>query len=103
MGGVHLNADEVGFGARKALEALADHVARDPSSLERLRDLERGLDLLTEMEFGVDLWGAQNTFYRVLRTSYPDQRQRADAGDEDARRWTRRFRRVGRKLSVAVA
>ncbi len=102
-GNVRLDPDEIGYAARRSLERLADAVAEDPADGENLRLLERGVDLLLEgLDFEVNIWGAQNSFHRVLRDHYPERAEAAEDGEAEARKWVGRFRRVGRKLSVAV-
>ncbi|MEX2466784.1 MAG: DUF3536 domain-containing protein [Gemmatimonadota bacterium] len=100
--GVHLDPHEIAFAARKTLESLADRVAEDPGDRDRLHALERGADLLLDLDFEVNAWGAQNTFHQVLRDFYPRQKERAAENDGEARRWVRLFSRVGEKLSIAV-
>ncbi|MDZ7779780.1 MAG: DUF3536 domain-containing protein [Gemmatimonadota bacterium] len=100
--GVHLEHDELHHAVGKALARLADHMAEEPDQLERLENLKRGVELMGSLDFKADLWGAQNTFFRVLRNGYGARVAAAEEGDAQARRWIDLFRQTGEMLSVAV-
>ena len=70
-----------------------------PVFLEQAETLIR---LAGELPFEVDLWRAQNTFYRAVHLTYPELVERAAAGDQLAEVWVQHFRRLGDALGVAV-
>lgn len=100
--GVHLDHDDLRHAVGRALSMLADRMAEDPGQVERLEELERGVELVGSLEFEADLWGAQNAFYKVLVDGYGARAAKAEEGDPEARRWVELFRKTGEALSVAV-
>jgi hypothetical protein len=50
----------------------------------------------------LNLWKAQNNYYEILQTVYPEFRDRAEKGDENARTWVGLFTSLGDKLSIRV-
>ena len=99
---VELDEAGLGFTFGRTLERLAAHLAEAPEESERLEALLRTAELSGEVPFEVLLWRSQNHFFNVLRSTYPGVAQRADAGEEEARRWVDRFRAAGEALWVAV-
>jgi len=98
--GVVLHEDGLGLSVSHTLERLAESLRGDPSDLARLEELEAVVDLARQLPFEVDFWQVQNVYYRLLRSVWPGGRREAEAGLEDARKWTERFLALGEKLSV---
>ncbi|MBW3562303.1 MAG: DUF3536 domain-containing protein [Actinobacteria bacterium] len=95
------------------IETLTRRAARqlpDPTLFERygaegqsfLEQAEALIRLADDLPFEVDLWRAQNTFYRAVHLTYPELQALADDGDEQAASWVEHFRRLGDVLGVAV-
>ena len=98
--GVALHEDGLGLAVSHTLERLAEGLRGSPSDLSRLEELESVLDLARQLPFEVDFWQVQNVYYGLLQTLLPSWRREAEAGFEDARRWTERFLALGEKLAV---
>ncbi|MDY6916596.1 MAG: DUF3536 domain-containing protein, partial [Chloroflexota bacterium] len=86
----------------RTIERVAEGLLAEPADVEALGRFEEVVDIARSLPFGIDQRRAQNAYYAVLRSSYPDLRSRAEGGDESARRWTEQFRRLGDKLQVRV-
>ena len=67
-----------------------------------LEKLEAAATFALSLPFEVDLWKVQNRYYEVLRSIFPDFREKAEKGEEAAKAWVERFRSLGGKLSVLV-
>lgn len=81
---------------RGALEDLDAH----PSSVAPLKKVDTLLEIVSLLPFNLDLWKAQNVYYRLLQTTMPEYLDRTGNGEEQARTWLRLFRSVGKRLAV---
>jgi hypothetical protein len=99
--GVRLEADGLGFAARRALETLARRLAGRPGDILLLQQLARAVDLVLELPFEVDLNAVQNVVYRLLFSTRPAYRQRAGHGEPPARHWLECFDSLVEKLHLA--
>src|SRR5688572_20302260 len=82
---------------RLALDAL-EH----PGDVARLETCSDMASLTASLPFDVNLWQAQNIFYRMLKDVYPTMRERSAADDPIAVRWAQLVAVIGDQLSVAV-
>ena len=98
--GVTLDTASLEFPYRRSLERAAEAFASEPS-LASLEKVAEAAGALTHLPFHVDLWRAQNLFYRLLQDRYPQQKS-LRANDESARRWIERFEDLCRLLRVNV-
>ena len=101
--GVALNARELGYAVRTALEWLAERLHDNPAELDLLERLLDAARFATSLPFEVNLWRVQNLCYDMLRNAFPEFRRRADQGDRLAQEWVRHFVQLGETLSIAVA
>jgi alpha-amylase/alpha-mannosidase (GH57 family) len=100
--GVELDQTSIEFALRKKIERLAGDFQSRPGELAALEALEQAVALARSLPFEVNLWTAQNTFYRILQELYPDLHARAEKGEEEAGAWTGSFVALGEKLLVRV-
>jgi alpha-amylase/alpha-mannosidase (GH57 family) len=101
-GNIPLDSEGLGYALKRHLERLARRLSDSPDALDLLRELEAAARVQEPIPFEVDLWRTQNAYYRLSRTAYPGQRERAKAGDGPAREWVRLFEALGKKLSVRI-
>ncbi|MBI2862720.1 MAG: glycoside hydrolase, partial [Chloroflexi bacterium] len=99
---IALDSVSLGYAFRKTIERLAEQFRAQPTEFPALKRLEATVSLLRSLPFQVDLWKAQNACYEVLKSVYPAFRERAEQGDESARKWKAHFSILGEKLSVLV-
>jgi alpha-amylase/alpha-mannosidase (GH57 family) len=100
--GVTLDAAMLEFAYRRSLDRLAEPLAGAPTAEQLERFLESA-ELLECLPFKVDLWRAQNLFYRLLEREYSERRRSAQSGDDEARRWVAAVQNIGRLLRVKVS
>ena len=99
---MELQATDLEFHFRKALERLSDRFRDDPADLSACRQLATAMALGQAFPFDITLSKIQNNYYDMLQTVYPGRRRRADQGDERSREWVAPFRDLGEKLSFKV-
>ena len=100
--GVELDVPELSYALEQALESLVEDLRASPRDPELLRRVDAAVALARSAPFEVDLWRSQNRCYELLRTVFPEQRERAEAGDAAAAEWVCRFRTLGERLAVRV-
>jgi alpha-amylase/alpha-mannosidase (GH57 family) len=100
--GVTLDLTGLSFALQRTLERLAEQLRRKPEDSTTLQRVARAATLARSLPLGVDLWRAQNSYYRLLKDVYPDFNARARAGDLAAREWIDLFTGVGEQLGMAV-
>jgi alpha-amylase/alpha-mannosidase (GH57 family) len=100
--GVELDQTTLEFALRRKIERLASEFRTQPTEVTHLRVLQEAVVLASSLPFEVNLWHAQNVFYRILQELYPELRARAEKGDEEAGAWVNHFVALGEKLLVRV-
>jgi hypothetical protein len=100
--GVGLDSPELPLTARAAVESKLERLMREPEDTEALGQLETAARLVRELPFEVQLGRVENGYHRLSRAVLPEQRLRAESGDEAAKRWVESFLSLGRTLGFAV-
>ncbi|MGH7807300.1 MAG: DUF3536 domain-containing protein, partial [Thermodesulfobacteriota bacterium] len=99
---VTIDADTLEYTLRRSIERIANQLLINPSETSLLQRLNAILDITRSLPFMLNLWKAQNNYYEILQTVYPEFRDRAEKGDENARTWVGLFTSLGDKLSIRV-
>jgi hypothetical protein len=99
---IEIDESGLAFVAQKTLERLAAAFAQDPDDLAALNALAESAAALESLPFPVNLYGAQNSYWQVLRNDFPRYFRSAQGGDRDAADWVDVFRSLGQTLSVRV-
>jgi hypothetical protein len=102
--GLKIPLDEVslGYSLKDTLERAAEKVRAQPEELSILRKLEALADLARALPFRVDFWRAQNIFFELMQSIYPEKRLRAEKGEKSAGEWVACFGSLGEKLHFRV-
>jgi alpha-amylase/alpha-mannosidase (GH57 family) len=98
--GVSLDGPGLGFAFQHTLERLADELLAKPGNRESLAALLAAAGLVRKLPFAVNLWGAQNRYYRALHDVVPTVRGVAGQDDRVAAEWMGDFLTIGDLLSV---
>jgi hypothetical protein len=97
-----LDKTTIEFLLRRKTDSLAGRFAADPSSLDKLLDLQNTLKIIKQMPFPVNLWSAQNHVYAIQGGLYPRTRRRAQRGDAKAQTWIDNYLILSELLSIRV-
>jgi hypothetical protein len=100
--GVRLDAAALGFALQKTITVLAEQLAKSPFDLEIMKKLETAAEAAKDHSLDVQLWRAQNIYFRIMQSTFHDVSGDAERGDAPAQEWVERFMRVGHYLSVRV-
>jgi alpha-amylase/alpha-mannosidase (GH57 family) len=99
---VDLDTAGLGYVLELTIERLAEQFGAQPGEFAALQRLDTVTGLARFLPFEVSLWKAQNVYYDIFQTVYPDFRKRAEQGDEGAQEWVRLFMSLGDRLLVLV-
>jgi hypothetical protein len=101
--GLQLDHDMIRYEAVRKVDRLLDRINAAPEDPQLLADIDRFIAILLEIAPGMVLQDAQNVFFNLSGEQYPALKQRADAGDEKARRWVEHFERLAQLLDLVVS
>jgi alpha-amylase/alpha-mannosidase (GH57 family) len=93
--GVPLDDTAHGFTLSRTIRRLADAQVGRPSDLPALVRFEAAVRLARSLPFEVELWHAQNGYHGVREDLLGPMRERAAAGEEQARTWLHHFLALG--------
>ncbi len=97
---IPFDREGLGYALRQTVERMAERLRSRPEDLSLLENLEKATGLARAVPFEVDLWKAQNIYYKLLQKVYPELRRQAEKGEEDAKAWISRFNSLGENLKV---
>jgi alpha-amylase/alpha-mannosidase (GH57 family) len=100
--GVRVDRDTLRRAVGDAVHRLLLHLEDAPRDPERLRTLRRILDFTHSLPFHVDLWRAQNVYFRILSGSETG-RVSVDDPTRAGAHWSPEFLAAGRALGLAVS
>jgi len=96
---VELDAAGLGYALEGTVERLLRRLREEPGELELLKRTVAVIELAAALPFEVKLWKAQDIYYSLLKSVYPEFHARAD---EEAQEWVSAFRTLGQNLMVRV-
>lgn len=99
---VQLDTAGLKYTLEQVVEGVAAGLRVHPDETSHLVWLETIADLVKLLPFRVDVSLAQNTFYELLHSVYPDFRDAAARGQSKPKQWMDRFQSLGSKLSIRV-
>jgi alpha-amylase/alpha-mannosidase (GH57 family) len=102
MKGIALDPGLLEMVIRKCFERLIAGFLQKRQDLSLLEALDDLAAIVGRFPFKVNLRTAQNIFYGLMQTDFPEMKQRSEKGDEAAAQWVSRFRSLGEKISVRV-
>ena len=100
---IPLDTAGLGFAMQKYLVRMMEQLWADPDDVALLKSLEEAVELARQLPFEVNLWSVQNNYYELTQRVYPEQKLKADSGDEAAKEWLKPFLSLGDKLYVKVS
>jgi hypothetical protein len=96
-----LDTVDLEFTSRRRLEHEIKTLLEDPLNLMQLDQVESLIDIALTLPFKENLWTAQNSYFKMARSVYPEVVKRA-GHSEEASRWVEVFRPIGSKLHFNI-
>lgn len=90
------------FALKNRLEDAAEILSGKPLDLHSLKEMTEMVDISLKLPIRHNFWLAQNNYYRMAKTVYPDFARRAKAGDRKASLWVQQFKTLGEKLNFKL-
>ncbi|MBF0526755.1 MAG: DUF3536 domain-containing protein [Deltaproteobacteria bacterium] len=87
LAGATLDGTTLGLLLATNIERLAERLLGQPDDLSLLEKLNKAAKLVQILPFEVNLWKTQNICYNILHVCCSDLKEKANAGDENAREW----------------
>ena len=100
LAGITLDRVTLEFTFRRTVERAAHEFQRSNGELAQLQAFERTVGICSSLPFEVNLWVAQNIYFELTRQHAPLYRDRARAGDPEAKLWLAAAASLGAKLYV---
>jgi alpha-amylase/alpha-mannosidase (GH57 family) len=100
LAGIPLDADTLEYTLRTSLELTAESFCSNPKQVDLLEKMVSGVELVYALPFDVNLRKVQDLHYRLARNIYPDFRQDAQKGNNNAARWVENFKVLSEKLMI---
>lgn len=101
-GQIGIEEESLGYAINERLVSLSSKLGEDPYDLQILERLHTVATMARQVPFDVNFWETQNTYFDVLNTEYPAQKELAQQGDKTAVEWVRTFEALAQPLSVAI-
>jgi alpha-amylase/alpha-mannosidase (GH57 family) len=89
--------------ASRRIDSLVESLAGNPKDVQRLELVCELLEVLATIDLSLNLWRAQNDYFRIGSTLAAEMRKLAEQGRPGATRWLQAFQRLGRLLTVKVS
>jgi alpha-amylase/alpha-mannosidase (GH57 family) len=100
--GIVLETESLEFSLRRGIERMAGNFYADPLSLSKLDAFLKAVTLARSLPFAVDLWKAQNIYYEMLATAFPNVNRSSDPSTDTDIIWRNNFHELGRQLSISL-
>ena len=102
LAGISLDENTLEYTIRKKFEAKAKEFDKNPTSLDLLDRINRGMDLICKLPFHVNLRKLQNIFYHVAQQKFSGLREDKELIDEEKIKWIELFQLLGEKLNIRI-
>jgi hypothetical protein len=95
-----LDQDYLGFEIANYINYRMKVLLNAPHEVKTLKRLVATLKVIHGLPISLDLWKAQNMYFKLGKGVYPAIQAKAEAGDEDAKKWINLFGTMGDYLKV---
>jgi len=99
---VPLEEEVLNYACKGYFDRLSDQLLKGPDDIEILQRLIDAAKLARSFTFETNLWKPQNVYFEISRTIRPQWSERAQQGDEAAKKWESLFDELGQALGFSV-
>lgn len=82
-----LNRSSLGYIAGKKITELMEKLQKTPEDLGQIETINSIMETIEPLQLGPQLWKAQNILFSISKGLFPQIKDRAEKGDEAARKW----------------
>ena len=102
LAGATLDVAALALLVAASIEHLAEEILERPDDISLLERFNEAAKLVRTLPFEVNLWKTQNICYRIIRTSYPSFKEKAEMEDKNAQEWMSHCAVLAEALSIRV-
>jgi len=100
--GIPLYTHTLEYALRQHLEKMTRNLLSDPMNLSLLEELRIATGFVHHLPFEMNMRKIQDTYYDILKTTYPRLSEQAEGGDGNAEKWVGLFKSIGENLSFRL-
>lgn len=99
---LNLDRKRLRFVSGRKISRLMDRFEESLDDLELLQTIGKTLEILKTVISGIDLQNAQNIFFAVAKSRFPEVEAKAQSGDEASAMWVADFKNLAQQLGLVV-
>jgi alpha-amylase/alpha-mannosidase (GH57 family) len=99
---LQIDKGTIGFVASEWINSLIEKIRQQPEEIPLFEKMESALKLLISLSVELDLWKAQNAYFSIGKKLYEPMKEKAEKGEDWAKRWIDVFHRLSSQLHVKV-
>lgn len=96
--GINVDGVSIEYDLRRNLRKMMKRFYEDPSNITCLTEIRTIIELASVIHVTLNLWHAQNIYYRVTRSLYAAMLERSERGEPEALTWIDVFQETGKQL-----
>ena len=97
-----LDRERLSFEGSHKVNSLVEQWEDCPEDVHLLGAIGESLEILRMLTPEMDLQNAQNVFFRIAKQKLPEMKRKAQAADEKAAEWVRRFGQLAQRLGLVI-
>jgi alpha-amylase/alpha-mannosidase (GH57 family) len=97
-----LDTQKLRFVGGHRISRMMDSFKESLDDLELLQTIGKTLEILKTVTSDIDLQNAQNIFFEVAKSRYPQVEQNAQSGEKMAAKWVAEFKNLAQQLGLVV-
>jgi alpha-amylase/alpha-mannosidase (GH57 family) len=98
---VILYVDEIEFTASGKIYQLMNEVLRINHNIDTFKEIYLVLEILDKSYLELDIWKAQNIYFKLTELKLPEYQAKAGQGDKNALEWISIYKKMGTILKIA--
>jgi alpha-amylase/alpha-mannosidase (GH57 family) len=99
---LELDTQRLRFVGGHRISRMMDRFKESLDDLDLLQTISKTLEILKTVTSDIDLQNAQNIFFAVAKSTYPQVEQKAESGDQTAAKWVTEFKNLAQQLGLVV-
>jgi len=97
---IELDKTTLGFVASQKINSLMERLSQTPEDVSLLEPIEAIFRILSALPLELDLWKTQNIYFSIGKQLYSRMREKAEKGDQAAKKWVEHFNSLENYLHV---
>jgi alpha-amylase/alpha-mannosidase (GH57 family) len=99
---IEVDKTTLSFVASNEINNIMQKFLRQPQDIGLLEAADSLLSILNPLSLNLNLWKAQNIYFSIGKQIYGEMKEKANTGDESAKRWIERISSLGEYLKVKI-